>query len=310
MMNRKLILILILCICSLDTWSQINISGIVISKEDKLPLSGVIVEIKGTKTATTTDINGAFNIEVDNKEAILIFSFVGFIPLEYKLKGKDSITVIMKSDCHIDTFDHQLISIYLSSGVINNPIGGQLNFSFPAFFRATTLKSGISYQSDFNKNGLLNAQIEFDHLILKCDFRMDVKWFYRKVSYEQNFESRANSIETTLIFYDLHDLNITNIGLIAGISELSLEKIGTRVVSYGPLIGLRAYLGKPLWMLVSGKISMFRNNLEYQGEISFSYKRLSAFTKLYKLDKFTELSLGVGINMGYRLKKQRKKNAA
>lgn len=306
MINRKLILILILIIYSLDTWSQIKISGIVISKEDKLPLPGVIVEIKGTKMATTSDINGAFNIEVDNKDAIIVFSFIGFAPLEYKLKGKDNITVVMKSDCHIDTFDHQKISISFNSGAINNPFGGQLNFSFPAFFRSTTLKSGISYQTDFNKNELLNAQLEFDHLILKCDFEMDLKWFYRKLSYEQDFKSRVKSIETNLMFYDLHDLNITGIGVIVGISELSFEKLGTSDVSYGPLIGFRAYLGKPLWMLVSGKISVFRNNMEYQGQITYSYRHLSAFTKFYKLDKFTEVSLGIGVNVGYRLRKQRK----
>lgn len=41
-----------------------NISGIVLSSDDGLPIPGVTVLLKGTNTGTVTDVNGKYNIKV------------------------------------------------------------------------------------------------------------------------------------------------------------------------------------------------------------------------------------------------------
>jgi TonB-linked SusC/RagA family outer membrane protein len=58
-------------------WSQeVQISGIVKSAADNLPLPGASVVIKGTVTGTTTDINGKYTIKASPKQ-VLVYSFIG-----------------------------------------------------------------------------------------------------------------------------------------------------------------------------------------------------------------------------------------
>src|ERR1700753_4312136 len=52
------------------------------SKGETIP--GVSIIIKGTTLGTTTDSNGAFRLETEGPESILVFSFVGFRTYEVK----------------------------------------------------------------------------------------------------------------------------------------------------------------------------------------------------------------------------------
>jgi len=56
-----------------------QVSGTVISEEDKLPLPGVSVQIKGTFSGVATDIDGKFNLDNVAPNTVLIFSFIGFV---------------------------------------------------------------------------------------------------------------------------------------------------------------------------------------------------------------------------------------
>src|SRR5688572_22705687 len=49
-----------------------------VSDENGAPLPGVNILIKGTTRGTTSDAEGNFSIEVDDANAILVFSFIGF----------------------------------------------------------------------------------------------------------------------------------------------------------------------------------------------------------------------------------------
>jgi hypothetical protein len=306
-MKQKWFLVLILFLNAFCAWSQINITGTIYCKEDKLPVPGAVVIIKGTQKGTITDLKGNFSITVSDPNDILVVSAIGMVTKEIKLNGQKNVSIVIKSDCNIDTFDQQHIGILINSGVINNPLGGEFDFSFPAFLRFTTLKTSISYQTDLKRNEFFNSQIDFDHVILHCDFQMDIKWNYRSIFYSDDLEARAYSFETHLIRFNLYNLNIYQIGLIAGCGQLFYENsTDSREVTSGPVVGLTAFLGKPLFLSVSGKATMFRNHFEYQGQIHRGYKKLNAFVRFYKLDSFTELSIGMGISMTYWLKRQRK----
>ena len=56
---------------------QISVSGQVLDNKN-LPLPGVSVMLKGGKAVTVTDNAGKFKIDVPDKNAILVFSFIGF----------------------------------------------------------------------------------------------------------------------------------------------------------------------------------------------------------------------------------------
>jgi TonB-linked SusC/RagA family outer membrane protein len=60
-------------------------------------LPGVNIQIKGTMQGTISDVSGKFSINVPNKDAVLLFSFVGFIPQEITIANQTSINVALNS---------------------------------------------------------------------------------------------------------------------------------------------------------------------------------------------------------------------
>ncbi len=73
------------------------VSGTVMD-QDGLTLAGVSVVVKGTTKGTTTDIDGRYAIEVNTQDDILVFSFIGFKPMEVKVGGRTEIKVTLGSD--------------------------------------------------------------------------------------------------------------------------------------------------------------------------------------------------------------------
>lgn len=75
----------------------IQIKGTVTSADDGSTLPGVYVKIKGTNTGTATDVNGKYEISVENN-ATLIFSSIGYRDQEIVVAGQSVIDVSMGSD--------------------------------------------------------------------------------------------------------------------------------------------------------------------------------------------------------------------
>ncbi|MCU0450235.1 MAG: von Willebrand factor type A domain-containing protein [Bernardetiaceae bacterium] len=75
-----------------------TVSGQVTSHDDGSALPGVSVVIKGTTTGTITDVKGQYTIQVRNENEVLVFSYVGFITQEIKVKDRQTIDVVLKTD--------------------------------------------------------------------------------------------------------------------------------------------------------------------------------------------------------------------
>jgi Ca-activated chloride channel family protein len=73
-----------------------TISGTVYTADDKLPLPGVTVLLKGTSTGTQTNAKGAYSITVPDNNATLIFNFIGFQPQYINIGSKTKIDVYLK----------------------------------------------------------------------------------------------------------------------------------------------------------------------------------------------------------------------
>jgi hypothetical protein len=279
-------------------WSQLNITGTVIFKDDKSAASGIRVVEKGTENGTLTNSEGDFKLTVSDPRAILIFSFIGVRTQEFQLSGQREIFVKLKLDCNKDFFDSRQVHIYANSGLINNPIGGQVDVASPWVFRGV-LKGSYSYQTNLNQNDMHTGQLEFGHYISNCDFDMDFRSGFRHVMFDNKLSFRTNSIEA--------DLNLRTITLIAGYSYLDFNKIESaenRKLS-GIVIGIGRYFYIPFHPTATLKIGLYKDKLEYQALIQGGHKRLSYFLKFYKLDSFNEISLGIGTGFGYRTKKRK-----
>lgn len=64
-----------------------KISGKIIDSKTKEALPGVTILVKGTTTGTTSATDGTYTIEVQSPEAILVFSYLGYTPVEYPVKN-------------------------------------------------------------------------------------------------------------------------------------------------------------------------------------------------------------------------------
>lgn len=81
-----------------QAYQNLTIKGKVTSAEDNSGLPGVNVVMKGTREGTITDLNGNFAIEVPSKEAVLVFSFIGFGTKEVLVGTQTVINVSLVPD--------------------------------------------------------------------------------------------------------------------------------------------------------------------------------------------------------------------
>ena len=74
-----------------------TIGGVVTSAQDKLPLPGVNIMIKGTKTVVTTGFDGEYSIKASPND-VLIFSFIGFQNQEIAVGNQSKISIALSED--------------------------------------------------------------------------------------------------------------------------------------------------------------------------------------------------------------------
>jgi len=97
---KKIYALLILALgCMSYSYAQETVSGDVFSDLEKVPVPGVSVYVKGEpKGAVTTDFDGKFKIKVQQKEGILVFSYVGFKTKEVSYSSTQKLTVSLTEE--------------------------------------------------------------------------------------------------------------------------------------------------------------------------------------------------------------------
>jgi len=93
---RTLITALLLCLSPALLFGQIKIGGTV-TDENKQPLPGVSVTLKGTTKGTVTDLNGRFLFTVE-KGQVLSFRFLGYVPQEVTIGDQANYNVTLIAD--------------------------------------------------------------------------------------------------------------------------------------------------------------------------------------------------------------------
>jgi TonB-dependent starch-binding outer membrane protein SusC len=79
-------------------FQEFTVTGKVVDLEHNEALPGVTVMIKGTSKGTTTDISGKFSLQVPDKNATLVFQFVGYLPEEIVVGSQTVINVSLAAD--------------------------------------------------------------------------------------------------------------------------------------------------------------------------------------------------------------------
>ena len=93
--GRTLCLLLCCLVSSLVVTAQTKHTGKVIGGDDKLPIVGASIKIKGTNTGAVTDVNGDFNLTLKSGD-VLVISYIGYQTAEIAVGGGDFISVSLK----------------------------------------------------------------------------------------------------------------------------------------------------------------------------------------------------------------------
>jgi TonB-linked SusC/RagA family outer membrane protein len=80
-----------------ETIQPKKVSGKV-TDEQGVSLPGVSIVVKGTTSGTVSDISGTYSIEVADDNAVLVFSYIGFVPQEIQIGAQQIINVVLKQD--------------------------------------------------------------------------------------------------------------------------------------------------------------------------------------------------------------------
>lgn len=73
-----------------------QITGTVIDEQGE-PIIGANVVERGTTNGTITDFNGSFSLSV-NQDAVLLITYIGYLPIEMAVSSQSNLTVTLKED--------------------------------------------------------------------------------------------------------------------------------------------------------------------------------------------------------------------
>ncbi|MCG9791021.1 SusC/RagA family TonB-linked outer membrane protein [Flavobacterium algicola] len=98
-MKSNYLLMIFLFLSTLGFAQNFDVGGIVKEQDSGLSIPGVNIQIKNTNKGTTTDFDGKFSLKGVPSGSTILFTFIGFKTVEYKVTANNSsLNIIMKGD--------------------------------------------------------------------------------------------------------------------------------------------------------------------------------------------------------------------
>ncbi|WP_353482568.1 TonB-dependent receptor [Haliscomenobacter sp.] len=94
---RPMLLVVAFVLSLTSAFAQITVSGIITS-EDKQPLIGATIVVKGTGTGMVTDLDGKYSLQVPDQNAVLMVSYTGFAEQQITVGTQTTIDIELKVD--------------------------------------------------------------------------------------------------------------------------------------------------------------------------------------------------------------------
>ncbi|MEN9917685.1 MAG: hypothetical protein RL662_121 [Bacteroidota bacterium] len=96
----KLFALILFLFVGISAAAQTSVKGKIVDTTGE-PLSGVTVSVKGTTQGTMSDLDGNYTLSVAQQNAMLVFSYLGFINQEVAMKGRSVIDITLKEDTQV-----------------------------------------------------------------------------------------------------------------------------------------------------------------------------------------------------------------
>lgn len=148
-----------------------TIRGQVLSDSDGLPLPGVTVVEKGTSNGTITDIEGNFQMELENNSNPVVASFIGMESTEFHPQ-KDSDNIITLADDVVGL--SEVVVVGYGTQRKESVTGSTTIFNDEPLNSGATPIGGISEYKDYLKEkAVLPADFETDKVVVKLRLSID-----------------------------------------------------------------------------------------------------------------------------------------
>lgn len=292
--------------------AQKIVRGRVLAGSDKEGLPGVTITLKNTEVGTSTNRQGDFQLAALRDTVTLVFSFVGFEPLERKIVVTRDTTILapvrLKEACHIDFFYRKHLELSFLSGLRYTPLGGKVKVFYPYLIHTRrsmgSLRAEFSYQFGAASHQR-NATLALDNLFVDCDHNVDVAASYQGVwvgerrfaytrctggaTYTGKLISRAVPVYVAIgrLTYAVEDISTARTGLEAG-------------VDYPFFIHLNDSRTVNLPLVATGRVAWWQDYWQFQSSLEAQFKRCSVGLNFNKLGLYTEVTTRVGFSIERR----------
>ncbi|WP_338763665.1 carboxypeptidase-like regulatory domain-containing protein [Bernardetia sp. ABR2-2B] len=236
-MKKSILFMLLLLLISYSVFGQITVSGIVTSEDGALP--GATVQIKGTNRGTQTDIEGNFEITVENKNDILTFRFVGYVTKEVKVSEITKEVTLQPSELveyYIGNHNYTPLIISYWSGFFYNPYGVSVSKSWHYVPAINYLHINTGYSTNFKDNsdfyGVIGTEI----------LKRTIYYKFQQTTF--NKSEIGNRITTHLVESDSY-FKFIKTRLLYGIGHQTFSKKGienNQTKNFGINAGLSKYI--------------------------------------------------------------------
>jgi len=272
-----------------------EISGIVLSADAKLPLSGVSILALGTTIGTITDLEGHFSIKVPDK-ALVLFSYIGFVPQEIDVSNLFNLSVFLKKDDVI--LDEVII---MASSVLRR----SLNISGAISVVTAESISDVSYQAvTGNPFDQPQPTIELKEWNPQVPYLDSLKKVNLSDAYAKHLTIRNQYIESPSYFLDVADFfmshnDTTNaVRVLSNLSEMRMQNheilrvLGRKLLEFGETVAAIDVFKKVLELRPFEPHSYrdlglaYAENKEFQKAIETLYQIITTPWSEHIADKF------------------------
>ncbi|TVT43433.1 carboxypeptidase-like regulatory domain-containing protein [Hymenobacter setariae] len=292
--------------------AQKIVRGTVQDNSSKEALPGVTVALKNSEVGTTTDTQGNFQLAISRDTVTLVFSFVGFEPLERKIILTRDTTVLapvrLKAACHLDFFYHKHLELSLLSGLHYTPLGGKVKVFYPYLIHGRhsmgSLRAEFGYQGGA-ANYQRNATLALDNLFVDCDHNVDVAASYQRVRLgERGFvytRYTASATYTGKLISRAVPVYLAVGRLTYAVEEISAARTGLEAgVDYPFFIHLNDSRTVNLSLVATGRLAWWQDYWQFQSGLETQFKRYSVGLSFNKLGLYTEVTTRVGFTIERR----------
>ncbi len=279
-----------------NLYSQFKVQGIVYDNEG-IPMPAVNVTEVGMNPDEVTDADGKFSIVCKSENAVINFSFIGFLSQDVKLNSSEFLTVYLQLDSVL--LNERTLccapprhsTIGLSTGFNYAHLGFSIINFTPYLFRINTmLESGIKWRANETSD-------RYTHIFLRRYSILNIK--STAVGMYGEFE-RANYSNQEVTNYTIAP-DISHHGFIfsLGYTHQSIIDEGTNLKSNGWYFGLSKYLWRHLEIGFSSQLvsDTFQYEIEIVEEIPGT--RFVVRVGYQKLYVFNEVSASVAYRIRY-----------